>query len=84
MKLDNRYSIDKNGTLIFLEMREVIKKDGTKAMETYTDKYYYPNVATACKKYLDLTLLENSKDVKDCINLIAETYKRIEKCLQSV
>ena len=84
MKLDEKYSVDKNGTLIFSEMREVDKKDGSKVMETYTDKYYYPNVATACKKYLDLTLLEKSEDVNHCINLIEETYKRIEKCLQTV
>ena len=38
MKLDEKYSVDKNGTLIFSEMREVDKKDGSKVMETYTDK----------------------------------------------
>ena len=86
MKLDNNWSIDSSSegsTLIFAEKRIKNKGKENEQEFLFEDQYYYNNVESALKAYL-LKSLENSKDVKDCINLIEETYKRIEKCLQSV
>jgi len=77
MIIDDKFTIDKNGTLTFAEMREIEKKDGTKEMGMYKENYYYPNTVTALKKYLDLQLLE-ATDVKYCVQLIEETYAKIE------
>ncbi len=71
MKINNNYSIDKNGTLIFQEMREVKKLDGTKTNELFTDRWYFSNTKDALKKYCQLALLE-SEDVKDCLKRIDE------------
>ena len=79
MKIDENYSVEKDGTLTFQEKR--IRKEGKdKGQEfMYKDSYYYPNTQTALKKYLDLVLLEESTDVKHCIQLIEDTYNKISK-----
>lgn len=86
LKLNENWSVDTSGegaTLCFQEIR--VKKDGKDKGQEYLfkDVFYRRDVQDALQAYL-LKSLENSKDVKDCINLIEETYKRIEKCLQSV
>lgn len=79
MKIDEKYSIDKNGTLTFSETR--IRKDGKSKGEEFlfTESYYYPTIQTALKKYLDLVLLEEAEDIKHCISLIESTYNKITK-----
>ena len=79
MVINEKYSVEKDGTLIFREKR--IHKDGKDKGQEYifTESYYYPNTQTALKKYLDLVLLEDSTDVKHCIQLIEDTYNKIAK-----
>lgn len=86
MKLDNNWRIDSSSegsTLIFAEKRIKNKGKENEQEFLFEDPFYYNNVETALKVYL-LKSLEKSEDVKHCINLIEETYKRIEKCLQTV
>jgi len=79
MKIDEKYSVEKDGTLTFREKRiHTEGKDKGKEF-VYTQSYYYPNTQTALKKYLDLVLLEDSTDVKHCIELIESTYNKIAK-----
>ena len=79
MKIDDNYSVEKDGTLVFREKR--IRKEGKdKGQEfMFTEYYFYPNTQTALKKYLEITLLEEATDVKHCIELIENTYNRIAK-----
>jgi len=79
MKIDDNYSVEKDGTLIFQEKRT--HKDGKNKGKEYifTESYFYPNTQTALKRYLDLVLLEESTDVKHCIELIESTYNKISK-----
>ena len=44
----------------------------------YEDLYYYPNVNSCLKAYLNKSL-EESTDVKHCIQLIQDTYNKIAK-----
>jgi len=82
MKLDNNYSIIYDGannfTLTFQEEREVKKKDGTKEIGVYKEEYFRPTIYSALRCYLD-KCLEPSKDVANCVQLINETYTKIEK-----
>ena len=69
-------SQDKNA---WSSVTKVIKVEDEGQEFMYEDSYYYPNTQTALKKYLDLVLLEESTDVKHCIQLIEETYNKIAK-----
>jgi hypothetical protein len=66
-----------NSTLIFAEKR--IRKDGNnKGKEfTFEQPYYYNNVETALTGYF-LKTLDDSKDLKDVLRIIAETKKEIK------
>lgn len=57
MKLSEDFHLefdDNNVVLVFSEERvRVKKKTGAKENYTYTDKYYYPNVKSALKAYIN-------------------------------
>ena len=78
MIIDEKYSIEKDGTLVFREKR--IRREGKSKGEEfiYEDLYYYPNVNSCLKAYLNKSL-EESTDVKHCIQLIQDTYNKIAK-----
>ena len=80
MKIDEKWSIkvDSEGcTLIFA--KEKISKKGNNIGQNYLheDKYYYPNIYSCLIAYLNKEL-EPSKDVKDCVRLVEETYAKIK------
>lgn len=81
MKIDEKWSIkvDSEGcTLVSAENK--IKKEGKDVGKEYLQesRYYYPNIHSCLIAYLNKEL-EPSKDVKDCVRLISETYKKINK-----
>ena len=56
-----------------------IKKEGKDIGKEYLqeNRYYYPNIHSCLIAYLNKEL-EPSKDVKDCVRLISETYEKIK------
>ena len=85
MKLDDFWSIDSSGEgsqLIFSEER--VRKEGKDKGKKFLfeDVYYYNNVQSCLKGYLNKTL-EASEDVKDCVKLVEETYLKIEKLIKN-
>lgn len=88
MKLNSKWSIEveANGgvKLIFGEKRDrkKIGKDKKPTGETeeylFEDVWYYNNIQSALRAYL-LKSLEDSKDVKDCLNKIDLAMEEITK-----
>jgi hypothetical protein len=75
MQLNKNYRIifDENNTVLqFFEMREKTKKE-TKETTTfeYTENYYYPNIKTALKSFLNKSL--------DGSNNVEEVLKRVDE-----
>jgi hypothetical protein len=65
MVLSNEYRIvnEENNTILqFYETRVKNKKDGTKEDFVFTQDYYYPNLKTALKAYVN-------KSISDCTSL---------------
>ena len=68
-----------NGIILHNKCYEKIKEGKSKGEEfIYEDLYYYPNVNSCLKAYLNKSL-EESTDVKHCIQLIQDTYNKIAK-----
>lgn len=82
MKIDNNWSVrpESNGGMVLVFAEKRIRKEGKSKGEEfiYEDLYYYPNVNSCLKAYLNKSL-EEATDVKHCIELIESTYNRIAK-----
>tara|TARA_R110001606_G_scaffold117039_2_gene246326 strand:+ start:383 stop:637 length:255 start_codon:yes stop_codon:yes gene_type:complete len=81
MKLDNNYLLvydESNVVLRYEENRIRIKKDGTKEPYLFNEDRYYPNVKTALKAYLNISL-KGSKSIEDVIRRIEKAEKIISK-----
>ena len=79
MKLDENYLLvydESNVVLRYEENRIRIKKDGTKEPYLFNEDRYYPNVKTALKAYLNISL-KGSTSVEDIINRIEKTEELI-------
>ena len=68
-------SQDKNA---WSSVTKVIRVEDEGQEFMYEDLYYYPNVNSCLKAYLNKSL-EESTDVKHCIQLIQDTYNKIAK-----
>ena len=80
MKLDDNYLLvydESNVVLRYEENRIRIKKDGTKEPYLFNEDRYYPNVKTALKAYLNISL-KGSTSVEDIINRIEKAEKMIK------
>ena len=81
MKLDNNYLLvydESNVVLRYEENRIRIKKDETKEPYLFNEDRYYPNVKTALKAYLNISL-KGSKSIEDVIRRIEKAEKIISK-----
>ena len=81
MKLDDNYLLvydESNVVLRYEENRIRIKKDGTKEPYLFNEDRYYPNVKTALKAYLNISL-KGSTSVEDVIRRIEKAEKIISK-----
>lgn len=58
MKLDKDYSVSNDGTCWILEKHEETKKISEKTSKRIisSDKWYYPSLKQALKKYIDMSL----------------------------
>ena len=80
MKITKNWSLDTTGegcTLMFQDLR--IRESGKDTGKEYlfTDNFYYNNVHQALKAYLNKSL-EDSVDVKDCVDKIEKSLLKIE------
>ena len=75
MQLNKNYRIifDENNTVLqFFEMREKTKKETDETtMFEYTENYYYPNIKTALKGFLNKSL-DGSSSVEEVLKRIYE------------
>ena len=80
MKLDDNYLLvydESNVVLRYEEKRIRIKKNETKEPYLFNEDRYYPNVKTALKAYLNISL-KGSTSVEDIINRIEKAEKMIK------
>ena len=80
MKLDDNYLLvydESNVVLRYEENRIRIKKDMTKEPYLFNEDRYYPNVKTALKAYLNISL-KGSKSIEDVISRIKKAEKMIK------
>lgn len=80
-KIDENWSVvrdENNSILTKTEIKQRKNKEGL--VEDYTAKteFFYPNLHTALKKYLLLTL-DEAIDVKNCVGLIDKALKQIDE-----
>ena len=84
MIIDEKWSIkvDSEGCSLICAENKISKK-GNNIGQVYLheDKYYYPNIHSCLIAYLNKEL-EPSKDIKDCVKLIEETYSKIKTLCQ--
>jgi hypothetical protein len=71
-----------SSTLISAEKK--IRKDGKNKGEEYLAEhpYYYNNIESCLQAYF-LKTLDDSKDLKDVLRVIAETKKEIKNAIQN-
>lgn len=85
MIIDKNYSIEVDKTdgvvLIFSEEKDSKDKDAVEGKKVFQTRYYYPTILSALKKYLDVAL-EKATNVEHCIQLIEQTYSKIETQLK--
>ena len=80
MKLDENYLLvydESNVVLRYEENRVRIKKDETKEPYLFNEDRYYPNVKTALKAYLNISL-KGSRSIEDIVNRIEKAEKMIK------
>ena len=80
MRLSNEYTLEydeNNVVLVFSEPRTRVKKNGTTEEYIYTDKYYYPNIKSALKSYLNKSI-KGAKDIQDLVDKILNVEKKID------
>lgn len=81
MKISENWRIESdeyNVVLLFHEMREKTKKDGSKEMYEYQEKTYHKTIKGALSAYLHKQLV-NSESIQDCLDRINEVEKKIEE-----
>jgi hypothetical protein len=81
MILSNEYRIvnEENNTILqFYETRIRTKKNGTKEDFVFTENYYYPNLKTALKAFVN-------KSISDCpsVNHVLREIKKLELQLKN-
>ena len=81
MKINENYrvEVESNGGVVLIFSETRTRKDGKDKGKEYLfeDKWYYNNIQSALKSYL-LKTLEDSRDVKNCIELIKQSMLKIE------
>lgn len=69
---------ENNCVLQYFETREREKKDGTKEQYEYTSDWYYPDLKSSLRKFLQLNL-EGSETINQVLERIAEVEQIIKK-----
>tara|TARA_R110000782_G_scaffold244612_1_gene331369 strand:+ start:218 stop:478 length:261 start_codon:yes stop_codon:yes gene_type:complete len=85
MKLAHNYRIvnEENNTILqFHEDRVKIKKDGTKEPHEFIDNYFYPNLKSALKAYLNKAV-GDCKEVKEVLKKIEQLENKIDNLLKN-
>ena len=80
MKLQNNYRIEKDENNVILRLEEKrtrLNKDKLEVEYTYTDTWYYPNLKSALKGYLNKTIFD--KNIDKVLKKIAEVEALILK-----
>ena len=84
MKINDNWSVirdENNSILTHIEEKERKNKvSGNKEKYLSKTEYFYPNLHSALKRYLMITL-DQAQDIKDCVVLIEKTLKEIEKAV---
>ena len=81
MKLSNNYRIiaEENNTILqFYKDKIKVKKDGTKIPYEFTENYYYPNLKTALKSFVNKYIGE-SKEVSEVLLRLNKLELQINK-----
>jgi hypothetical protein len=81
MKLSNNYRIiaeENNTVLQFYKDKIKVKKDGTKIPYEFTENYYYPNLKTALKSFVNKYIGE-SKEVSEVLLRLNKLELQINK-----
>ena len=81
MKLSNNYRIiaeENNTVLQFYKDKIKVKKDGTKISYEFTENYYYPNLKTALKSFVNKCIGE-SKEVSEVLLMLNKLELQINK-----
>ena len=81
MKLSNNYRIiaEENNTILqFYKDKIKVKKDGTKISYEFTENYYYPNLKTALKSFVNKYIGE-SKEVSEVLLRLNKLELQINK-----
>ena len=80
--LDDRYYLEpdqfKGIVLVFHEQRERVKKDKSKEVYTFEDRWYYPKLSQVMSKYLTLTQSDSSS-IEELIKATDRVETLIEK-----
>lgn len=84
MELDDKYRVvydENNVVLQFYEKRVKTKKSGDKEVYEFTDNFYYPNIKSALKAYLNKSIKgsESVKVVLERINLVENRINQLNK-----
>lgn len=80
-KIDENWSVvrdESNSILTKTETKQKKNKDGLSEDYTAKTEFFYPNLHTALKKYLLLTL-DEATEVKNCVELIEKALKHIDE-----
>jgi len=81
LRINDNYRIEFDGGLncVLIHSEAKIAEKGKNIGEEYLSEtnYYYPNVHTALKRFLELSM-EDATDVKDCVKLVEETFEKIK------
>ena len=82
MTLSNEYRLvyeeNKVVTLQFFESRIRKKKDGNTESYEFTDNYYYPNLKTALKSFVNKSVMP-SKNIEEVLDKIKSLESKIDK-----
>jgi len=81
MELSNEYRIivEENNTILqFYKDKIKVKKNGTKEPYEFTENYYYPNLKTALKSYVDKSIGE-SQEVSEILLKLNQLELQINK-----
>jgi len=73
MKIDDNYTVttDGAGTVLNFQQQRQREKNGEMVDFIHKDQWFFLSLPQALNKYLDLKI-EDSEDVKDCLNKIEE------------
>lgn len=88
MKIDENYRIvfEENNTILqYYQKRTRKKKDKTEELYEFTDNFYYPNLKTCLKAYLNksISVPGNISEVLDKINQLEQKITKLTLTLKS-